>query len=353
MTLAAQYVESFKHASILLALLLFSGCALVQEEPPVPVEEPPPEPVVVLPAPAEPVEPAPRTVVEAPVEVSVVPPPLPQVAIVLSSRHPSYEGVALALGQELGNYTVFDLGDKSQPPITAFRLIEDSDTSAVVAIGLRAAISATSMSTVPVVFCQVFNIEQNKLISDNSRGVASLPPLDLQIAAWKKINPELQSIGAIIGEGHEDLIAEAELAAATHGIELHLRTATSDRETLYLFNRLVVDIDGFWLFPDNRVLSTPVLKEMLTYAARRRVQVAVFNESLLAMGAALSSSTVDANIAETVVQVLRQIATDGIDSVPPVSPLTDVRITTNKPLLARTRRAEVQAKTEDSPTSGQ
>lgn len=350
MALAEQYLDNIKHASLTLALLLLSGCALFQEEPPVPVEEPPPEPVVVLPAPVEPVEPPPVTVYEPPVEVPIV--PLPQVAIVLSSRHPSYESIASELSEKLGNYAVFDLGDKSQPPITAFRLIEDSDTSAVVAIGLRAAISATAMSTVPVVFCQVFNVQQHNLITDNSRGISSLPPLDLQITAWKKINPELKSIGAIIGAGHEDLIAEAELAAATHGIELHLRTASSDRETLYLFNRLVADIDGFWLFPDNRVLSTPVLKEMLTYAARHRVQVAVFNESLLEMGASLSSSAVDVNIADTIVEVLRQISTDGIGSVPPVSPLTDILVTTNKELLMKRREAETQAKSEASPVGG-
>lgn len=351
MTLAGQNFGYFKHASVLLALLLFSGCALFQEPPPVPVEEPPPEPVVVLPAPVEPVEPPPVTVYEPPVENPIV--PLPQVAIVLSSREPSFESIASELGDQLGNYTVFDLGDKSQPPVTAFRLIEDSDTSAVVAIGLRAAISATSMSTVPVVFCQVFNIQQHKLITDNSRGIAPLPPLDLQIAAWKEINPDLKSIGAIIGEGHDDLIEEAELAAAAHGIELHFRTANSDRETLYLFNRLAAEIDGFWLFPDNRVLSTPVLKEMLSYAARHRVQIAVFNESLLAMGATLSSSTVDANIAETVVDVLRRISTDGIDSVPSVSPLTDLRFKTNDSLLMKSDRAETLAKSEASPASGQ
>ena len=351
MTLAGQYFENFKNASVLLALLLLSGCALFQEPPPVPVEEPPPEPVVVLPAPADPVEPPPVTVYEPPVEDPIV--PLPQVAIVLSSREPSFESIASELGDQLGNYTVFDLGDKSQPPVAAFRLIEDSDSSAVVAIGLRAAISATAMSTVPVVFCQVFNIQQHELITDNSRGVASLPPLDLQIAAWKEINPDLQSIGAIIGEGHDDLIEEAELAAATHGIKLHLRTAKSDLETLYLFNRLVAEIDGFWLFPDNRVLSTPVLKEMLSYAARHRVQIAVFNESLLAMGATLSASTVDANIAETVVDVLRQISTDGINNVLPVSPLTDLQIKTNDLLLMKSDQAETLAKSEASSASGQ
>ncbi len=292
-----------------IATLLLSGCALFSTPEPVPVEEPRPEPVIVLPPPELPAEPAP---VVTPEPVIVKPAiPLSQVAIVLSSRHPAYENIALELGEHLENFTVFDLSDKSQSPVAAFRKIDDSETRAVVAVGLRAAISATSMSTVPVVFCQVFNIQQNNLLSDNSRGISSLPPLDLQIAAWKKIDPSLKSIGAIIGPGHEDLIAEAELAAASHGIELHIRAANSDRETLYLFTRLVSDIDGFWLFPDNRILSGPVLKEMLSYASRHRVQISVFNESLLAMGATLSSSTVDANIAATIRYTLKFVPGDG------------------------------------------
>jgi ABC-type uncharacterized transport system substrate-binding protein len=278
-----------------------------------------------------PAEPAPVATPEPLIAKPAI--PLSQVAIVLSSRHPAYENIALELGEHLENFTVFDLSDKSQPPVNAFRKIHDSDTSAVVAVGLRAAISATSMSKVPVVFCQVFNIQQNDLLTENSRGVSSLPPLELQIAAWKELDPSLSSIGAIVGPGHEDLIAEAELAAAVHGVKLHFRIAKSDRETLYLFNRLVGEIDGFWLFPDNRILSGSVLKEMLSYASHHRVQISVFNESLLELGATLSSSTVDADIADTIVDVLGQIAAGNIEEVPLVSPLNDVQIVTNEALL--------------------
>ncbi len=314
------------------AMLTLSGCALFPAPDSSPVALPDPQPAVVIAPPEVPAAPAPVVKVK-PLVVTPAVITLPQVAIVLSSRHPAYEKIAIELGEKLDNFTVFDLSDKSQPPVNAFRKIHDSDTSAVVAVGLRAAISATSMSKVPVVFCQVFNIEQNNLISDNSRGISSLPPLDLQIAAWKELDPSLSSIGAIVGPGHEDLIAEAEAAAAEHGIELHFRIAKSDRETLYLFNRLVGEIDGFWLFPDNRILSAPVLKEMLSYGSRHRVQISVFNESLLALGATLSSSTVDADIADTIIHILGQIASGNIGDVPPVSPLNDVRIVTNEKLL--------------------
>jgi ABC-type uncharacterized transport system substrate-binding protein len=334
-------------------MLMLSGCALFSPPPETPIAAPRPQPVVVLPPPDLPDEPEPVATPEPLVAAPVV--TVPEVAILVSSRHPAYESVAAELGQHLDKFTVYDLSDKSQPPVSAFRKINDSATGAVVAIGLRAAISATSMSRVPVVFCQVFNIQSNNLLGANSRGIASLPPLDLQIAAWKEIDPSLASIGAIVGPGHEELIAEAKLAAATYGIELHIRTANSDRETLYLFNRLVGEIDGFWLFPDNRILSGSVLKEMLSYASRRRVQIAVFNESLLEMGATLSSSAIDADIAETIVGVLDEIAAGRIDSVPPVSPLSDVRIVTNETLLRGMleRKASGEDAAEATVASGQ
>lgn len=344
------YSSVIKRVTSLVAVVGLSGCALFPAELPVSTEAP--DTAVILPAPVvEPTEPA--AVKDAAPAVVNVAELLPSVAVVLSSRHPAYDKVAAALGQQLDNYTVFDLSDKSQSAVSAFHAIDDSDTSAVVAIGLRAAISATSMSRAPVVFCQVFNIQEYNLLTENSRGIAALPPLDLQIAAWKKIDPTLTSIGAILGTGHEDLIAEAKQAAAKHGIDLHIRKAKSDRETLYLFNRLVGEIDGFWLFPDNRILSTPILQEIMDYAVRHRVRVAVFSEPLLAMGATLSSTTLEADIADTVIQVLREIAAGNIDSVPPVSALSDVRIVTNKKLLQKLTQTGSPANTELMLASGQ
>lgn len=342
----AQYFSVMQRITVMIAALTLTGCALLpSSETPAPDVEP--EVTVVLPAPveAEPVAPIPAAPAEVPAEVKLTT-PLPLIAVVLSSRHPAYDKVATALGQQLENYTVFDLSDKSQSPVSAFRAIEDSASVAVVAIGLRAAISARSMSKAPVVFCQVFNIQEYDLLTENSRGVAALPPLDLQIAAWKQLDPTLHSIGAIIGDGHEDLIAEARLAAAAHGIDLHIRTAKSDRETLYLFNRLVSEIDGFWLFPDNRILSVPILQEIMSYAARHRVRVSVFNESLLSMGAALSSTTLETDIADTVIEVLQQIAAGNIDKVPMVSPLSDVRIVTNERLLRKLTNTVSSAETK-------
>ncbi|MFQ5982684.1 MAG: ABC transporter substrate binding protein [Woeseiaceae bacterium] len=315
----------------LLVALIFSGCALVPKEPVV-------EPEVQA---TEPAPEAPDATAPAPdIQVVSEPEPFgPRVAVVLSDSKPAYENVATELSRLLEDYSIQDLSDRSRTPREVFAEIARDDVVLVIAIGLRAAIVAKAYAQVPVVFCQVFNIADNDLISDRVKGVAALPPLRLQVAAWKDLNPGLTHIGAIVGPNHDDLIDEALRVAEGAELRVHYRIARSDRETLYLFNRLTPDIGGFWLFPDNRVLSPSVLREILSYASRHRVQVAVFNPALLDIGATFSVTSVDSDIAETVVSVGRRIMDGDIDSVPNVTPLNEIQVQVNPAALRKFKLA--------------
>jgi ABC-type uncharacterized transport system substrate-binding protein len=323
----------------LIAALAFSACS-TNAPVPEPIEE---EHGIVIVPPDPAIEPAPPTKPVEPPEL----PELPPVAIVLTNSRPAYADVAEELARHLVDYDVYDLSDDSAPPIAILRSINDSDSSAVVAIGLRAAQSAVAMAGVPVIFSQVFNYRDHGLIGDRSRGIAALAPLDAQIAAWKTMDPTVKRIGAIIGEGHDDLTAEAEIAAERHGIELRVQVSRSDQETLYYFKRMVRDIDGYWLFPDNRILSPRILEQMLDEANRQHVPVGVANESMLKMGAAISMSTVASDIAATIVKVLRQIHAGRLDRVAPLTPLTEIRVAINGELLSR----PAVAKSEDPDVS--
>ena len=133
----------------------------------------------------------------------------------------------------------------------------------------------------------------------------------------------------IIGEGHDALLQDARRAAERFDIELRVQISRSDQETLYYFRRMIRDIDGFWLFPDNRILSTRVLREMLADAKRQQVPVTVPSESMLPLGATLSISTVAADIARTIVKVIREIQGGNLDSIPPITQLSEIRVATN------------------------
>jgi len=308
-----------------------SGCTLVPpieqspEEIPVEVPRLPPKPerppaIDEMPEPVA--QPAPE-----PAPAPVTPPVEPmRVAVLLSRRIPEYESVAGALRAELGELDVYDLGDKSRTPAELLEAVLLSAPDVVVAVGYRAAEVAARIDGTPVVYSQVFNTGNLDLDSPQVKGVAMLPPLDRQLAAWKSLNPSLSSVGAIIGPGHEALLDEAQRAGDAHGVRFESRLARSDRETLYLFTRLVPQIDGYWLFPDNRILSPAVLRQMLSYAARHQVQIAVFNDSLLSLGATLSATAVDNDIARTILHVADRLVAEEGDELPAVSPLTDIAI---------------------------
>lgn len=310
---------------LLLLVAMLAGCTTWLPEPepvepgPVVVNEPPPEPVVE----PEP-EPEPEPVVEVPVE-----PRLPPIAIVLTSSQPAYRDVAVELAGHFEDHSVYDLSDESLPPVSILHSINDSNSTAVVAIGLRAAQSSIAISKLPVVFSQVFNYQEHDLLTANSRGIAPLAPMEAQLIAWKQVDPDLKTVGIIIGEGHDELVASASAAAKKCGVDLDVRIAHSDQETLYLFRRMISDLDGFWLLPDNRILSARVLTEMLDEAKRHNVDVVVPSESMLQIGAAMSISTVATDIAASIAKVLRRIQAGEIDQVPPITELSEVRVTLN------------------------
>ncbi|MDH3643487.1 MAG: hypothetical protein OES38_15395 [Gammaproteobacteria bacterium] len=295
-------------------VVLTCGCAQIPEvADPVATAKPAPRP-----APAPKPEKAPDAA-----------PTPPRVAIVLSDGKPAYADVATEVGKLLDDHSIYNLADPGLSAEVAMDIIAETDVDVVVAIGLRAAIAAKAGSEFPVVFSQVFNYSDHQLISKQFKGVASIPPLDQQIEAWKRLNPNLKNIAAIVGDGHDYLIEQAVKATEQHDVRLHHRTARSDRETFYLFNQLLPHIDGFWLFPDNRVLSPAVLRQMLESAARQDVQVSVFSDSLLGLGAALSATSEASDIATRIVSVVEQFVEGSDSPIPDITPLTRVTITTS------------------------
>jgi hypothetical protein len=70
---------------------------------------------------------------------------------------------------------------------------------------------------------------------------------------------------------------------------------------------------------------------MLDYASQHGVQVAVFNDALLPLGAAISTTSVNANVAQTIVSVLASVLNGNPESVPDMTPLTQIGVRTHSP----------------------
>ncbi len=293
---------SIRHGLQLLcciALLYLTACASVPETEPV-------EPLnaIAVPQRERLQERAPEPVHEAP-EVVIAP-----VAIVVSSRLPAYQDVADSLVSMLGTQehllaVLEDDTDESSAQLAAE--LNAAGPRVVVAIGLDAALLAREHVDAPLVFCQVFNYADYPELEQATAGVSMLAAFDQQLAFWKPVDESLGAVGTIVGPGHEALIEDSRAAAAAHGISLEARVSSSDRETVYQFKRLAADIDGFWLIPDNRILSLNAIEELMSYAAGRRLPVVVSTPELLRFGAVMSFKPSPSHVADTVYSVLDRL----------------------------------------------
>ncbi len=332
---------------LIAAVALFAACSGPPQRPEPVLPEPVPEQPTAEPEPVAPtvIETAPestdRPAVSLPAESEpepVVSAPRP-IAIVVSGQAPAYQTVAAALIKQLGEreYHVYQLANGAADIGQVFADIGALDEPLTIAVGLPAARAVSSRPGGPAVFCQVFNFENQGLDLERMKGVAAIAPLQLQVERWQELVPELRSVGAIVGPGHAGLVAEARAATASAGVELKYRVAGSDREALYTFKQLAPEIDGFWLFPDNRVLSASVIREMLSYAIRWNVQVVVFNQALLQLGALMSATSHPDDIARTALQMLDTIAMGGMESLPALTSLSEVVVDINPAVAERLR----------------
>jgi ABC-type uncharacterized transport system substrate-binding protein len=223
---------------------------------------------------------------------------------ILSSN--GYATVAAELARILPRevYKVIRVDIETEESTSTLQSLRKRTGLVLIAIGLPAARIARDRFTGPVIFSQVFNYQELLVNGRAIRGVSAMPPLELQASEWKKLDPKLRRVGLIVAQSHSELIAQAESAARTSSLTLVHETSSSDRETLYIFKRMVPQIDGLWLVPDDRSLSPGVLRELLSYATSHGIRVCVFNDALLQWGAYMSATPTSADTARALRRML-------------------------------------------------
>jgi ABC-type uncharacterized transport system substrate-binding protein len=259
----------------------------------------------------------------------------PRAIVLLSSDLAQFGAVAAALNERLsGAFQLERLVLTDPDSRKRLATLDANAPLAVVAIGFDAADFASRDLRVPVIFCDVFSYERLLSTRSGIYGVAPLPPLHMQLARWKHLAPGVRTVGTIIGPEHPRLIEEVRRAAAEVGVELEVELASSDREAIYRFKRLVPRIGAFWLFPDNDILSPNVIREMLGYARDHGVHSIVFNSSLLDWGALVSMSSRPSDVAAAVAHILETLAAGRTRTLPALTPLTEIDVEVNDTVAA-------------------
>lgn len=264
------------------------------------------------------------------------PQPAKEIAILLSEETPAFADVAREIaGRYKGAAEIYRLDADDATATRIQRAIQTSHQSAVVAVGLPAAMLAKSLTGKHVIFCQVFSYEDAGLASVSMKGVAATPPVSELFRYWKSLDPKLGKVGVITGRNLRLLKEEARAAAREHRIDLVHTEVRTDKEMLYAYKRMAPHIQGLWLVPDNRVLSRDVIRDLMAYSVKEGKQVAVFSSELLGLGGLLSAESDPADVAGRVLARLRQARPGGDIPGPAVVPLTKADIQVNAVVAAR------------------
>jgi len=230
-----------------------------------------------------------------------------EVVVLVSEDIPAYSEVAQALAKMLGKRgSIHYLNGSPFENIKMLAAYKIEENKQFVSIGLNASIAAKTLTNRQVIFCQVFNYPDYELLTARHKGVSMMPSMSKTFSTWRKLAPNITDIGVITGPGFEDMIQTAKAAARSNGITLHHETVTSDKEYQYSFKQLADNVQGYWLLPDNRVLSGNILSDVMTFSVRNKKQVAVFSEELLNRGGLFTTLSAPEDIAQHVLDRLEQ-----------------------------------------------
>lgn len=225
-------------------------------------------------------------------------------AIVLSEGNPRDQTIADEIRQQMGIPTQLFYLNEMLPQQRVIDVVQASSYEYVVVIGATAANRAKALSDKRVIFAQVFNYQADGLLGAGFSGVSMIPSTQALISQWKKVYPPLTRLAVVTGPDNDHQVATMIAQAARHRVTLEHYIVNNDKEMLYVAKQVAANVQGFWLLPDNRVLSRRGVKEFMSYTMKHNKQVAVFNRNLLKFGG-LFYVTVDANyVAKRVIRAV-------------------------------------------------
>jgi hypothetical protein len=109
----------------------------------------------------------------------------------------------------------------------------------------------------------------------------------------------------------------------------------TDKETLLEFQRILPDIDGYWMFPDNRVLSSSAIREIMSLARRSLIGVLANDPRFHQIGALISAAHDTREIAEHAYAILDAGRDSSTFSSAGMSPLENCVITIRADVAAQ------------------
>ena len=219
----------------------------------------------------------------------------PEITILKSSDLKAYsdavEGFkATAPGD--ATYVEYDLRGDLERGKQLARKIRASDSSLVVAVGLKAALAAKiEIVDTPVLYMMILDPLKHHLTAANMTGVLLDISMDRQFKVMRTFLPSLRRIGMLYDPDKTTAkLKEAESSAAVHEFNLHGFAVGNEKEIPQQLRTLLSESDALWLVPDSTVLTDESIRFILESSVAKQVPVIGFSPEFTRLGALLSLS---------------------------------------------------------------
>ncbi len=217
------------------------------------------------------------------------------IAILQSSGIPAYrEAVAglKATGPIGASYTEYDLQGDLELGKKLARKLRASNTSLVVAVGLKAALAAkVEIVDIPIVYMMILDPLKHQLTAANMTGTVLEVPIDRQVKIMRIFLPTLHRIGTLYDPAKNgSRVKNAVEQAGIFDVQVKGLPVESDKDVPQQLRALLSDIEALWLMPDSAVLTHESIPFILESALARRIPVIGFSPEFTRLGALLSMS---------------------------------------------------------------
>lgn len=183
------------------------------------------------------------------------------------------------------------LGDLERGKQLAKR-IRMSESSLVVAVGLKAALAAKlEIDHIPILYMMILDPFKHHLTAGNMTGVLLEIPSDLQFKVMRSFLPSLHRIGMLYDpEITSSKLKEAEIRAPVQDFLVRGFPVMNEKDIPQQLRALLSESEALWLVPDPTVLTDESIRFILESAVAKQVPVIAFSTEFTRLGALLSLS---------------------------------------------------------------
>lgn len=172
------------------------------------------------------------------------------------------------------------------------RKVRTSETSLVIAVGLKAALAAQlEIANIPILYMMILDPMKHHLTATNMTGVLLEIPADRQFKILRSFLPTLHRVGILYDpEKTTAKLKETESRASTQEFHVQGFPVTQEKDIPQQLRALLLESDALWLVPDSTVLTDESVRFILESALAKQVPVIGFSTELTRLGALLSLS---------------------------------------------------------------